>query len=170
MNLIVNNVKKIFRNTTLLLVASSFMLTGSCKKYPDGPLVSIETKEKRIVGVWDVEYFEINGYDSNSYLKNKPFYGMYTLSEKEKGEVAQAGYEASDDKYDEGGWWELRNKKSYIFISLGNTLYPESKLGPYRASDVLWEIRRLTDKQLWLKTTYLDGRTYLLKFKLFKDR
>jgi hypothetical protein len=161
---------KLLKNVIFLFVAFAFIITSSCKKYPDGPLISFQTKVKRIVGIWDVEYFEINGYDSTSYLKNKPFYGMYRLDKDgETGQGHYLQYLPEEEKYFDNGTWDLRNKKNDLAIYLATNLFPESTLGPYRAQFAVWEIRKLTETQLWLKTTYTDGREYLIKFKLFKD-
>ena len=54
----------------------------SCKKYPDGPWLSLHSKEVRLCKSWDVSYFSINGYDSTPYLKNQPFYGKYRFERR----------------------------------------------------------------------------------------
>lgn len=160
--------KKTFRNFILFSIASAFILTGSCKKYPDGPLLNFQSKLKRLVGVWDVEYFEINGYDSTSYLKSKPYYGMYRFI-KEPGEVNYYFNYENDNGYLNSGNWGFHNKKNDVQVGLTPLTQFLDHLGPYRACEnIMWEIRKLTEKELWLKTTYKDGRTYLVKFKLFK--
>jgi hypothetical protein len=158
--------KNIFRNLILFTIASAFILTASCKKYPDGPLLSLQTKAHRIVGLWDVEYFSINGYDSTSYLKRQPFYGMYSFTNKDHSLYCY--YKASDDDYYLYGHWKFAANKKDISIFFNFHSYPEH-LGPYRAESATWEIRRLTEKEMWLKTNYSDGREYFLKFKLFKN-
>ena len=55
----------------ILLLFITIVLLYGCKKYPDGPAISLLSKESRITGEWDVEYFSVNGYDSTEYLKSK---------------------------------------------------------------------------------------------------
>jgi hypothetical protein len=159
---------KILRNSIFLFVAFVLIIT-SCKKYPDGPLLSLQSKTKRIVGIWDVEYFEINGFDSTAYLKSKSFYGMYSFEiNPSHGSADYADYRSDDARYNNWGSWAWKSDKDDLGIYLPPTPYTNS-LGPYRAEYVIWEIRRLTKNQLWLRTTYTDGRTYLVKFKLYRD-
>jgi hypothetical protein len=162
-----NKMKKIFRNIILLLVASALILTGSCKKYPDGPLLSLRTKAHRIEGTWDVEYFSINGYDSTSYLKSKRFYAMYSFDNTNHNH--DCFYQATNYDYHLYGIWKLEHNKENlsVFFSLSNQF--KDHLGPYRAERAIWGIRRLTEEEMWLKNTYTDGREYFVKFKLFKN-
>jgi len=159
--------KKIFRNILLLSIALAFILIEGCKKYPDGPLISLRSVKHRLAGTWDVEYFSINGNDSTSYLKSKYYYGMYALFQKHDSHVCT--YLLNDPNYTLRGDWQLIDNKSR---KLGIYFFPwpgySEHLGPYRAS-AEWEIRRLTEKEMWLKTIYNDGREYFVKFKLFKN-
>lgn len=156
--------KHFFRKFIILLIASVSFLIESCKKYEDGPLLNIWPKATRLDGTWDVEYFSINSYDSTAYLKSKPFYGHYTFSTKKDGLELFAMYSAKNI-YTKLGYWEFQNRKKDLYIHFdvfqGN---PNISLGPYGANDVVWEIRRLKLKELWLKTVY-DGREFYVKFK-----
>lgn len=160
--------KKHFKNFVLLVIASGFILTAGCKKYPDGPLLSLRTKKQRLGAIWDVEYFSINGNDSTSYLKNQPFYGMYDFVVNH--DSHDCYYTSASLGYSTYGNWHLLNKNEDIKIGFVIDSSHKEQIGPYRAKEATWEIRRLTQKELWLKTTYTDGREYFLKFKLFKRR
>ena len=159
------------KNTILFLIAIGFVITASCKKYPNGPLISLYTREHRVVGIWEVEYFEVNGYDSTSVLRSKPYYGMIELEKKgPTGEARYADYLANDSKFKAFGGWELRNNKKDLALFFDRSGFLETSLGPYRASSlVIWEIRRLTKKELWLHCIYKDSKSYNLKLKLYKD-
>jgi hypothetical protein len=149
----------------LSVIFFGVLVTSSCKKYPDGPLLSFHTKQHRIEGVWDVTYFSINGHDSTEYLKSKNFYGMYDFFHNDDG--LQLNY-ISDAAFSRTGYWDLNGNSKNLQINFkpGN-IHPEH-LGPYRANSE-WEIRRLTEKEMWLKTFYSDGSEYFVKFKLFKN-
>lgn len=143
-----------------VLLFCVIILLATCKKYPDGPLLSLYTKEHRVLGIWDVEYFEVNGYDSTSFLKGQPFYGKYRFEKNRDRSLFR--YEANDQQYNLGGYWSFQNHKEEICITfeaytaLGN-------IGPYRAAGIIWKIRRLKEKELWLETSYA-GKNYFLKF------
>jgi hypothetical protein len=155
---------KLLKKIILLFIAFVFILTASCKKYPDGPLLNIYSKASRIDGTWDVEYFSINGYDSTAYLKSVGFYGRYKFSNKKDGLELFAMYSAANI-YTKVGYWKFQNKKKdlYIHFDVYSGL-PNVSLGPYGANDVVWEIRRLKTHELWLKTVY-EGREFYVKFK-----
>jgi len=152
----------------LTLFALSLLLINSCKKYEDGPLLSLHTKKHRIMGTWDVEYFSINNFDSTSYLKGQPFYGMYSFGKGDLwGNPGPAGYQ-SETSYLSGNW-RFEEKKEAIHITFNSYLSSDNRrVGPYRADDVIWDIRRLTEKELWLATSF-NGKDYLVKFKLYKN-
>lgn len=144
----------------IFLIVFVLIILGSCKKYPEGPLLNLVLKTTRIDGAWDVEYFSINSYDSTSYLKSQIFYGAYGFSKDEMVAIFGAPY-----PYNKRGYWEFKNKKNDLHIHLEP--YPGSpdvSLGPYGANDVVWEIRRLTSNELWLKTTF-NSKEYYVKFK-----
>ncbi len=130
----------------LIFIALLFIAISSCKKYPDGGmgLASIERQ-------WDVTHFSINGYDSTDYLRNQPFYYRYNFYSE--GRCQCSGL---------SGNWVYIDKKKSIYIHLNN--YTIGSIGPYRANDVTWEILRLNQKELWLKTIF-SGKEYIVKFK-----
>ncbi len=99
-------------------------------------------------------------------MKSQSFYGRYNLGKGESHDNPPTAYFPVNVTYLTGGGnWGLVNHQEDLFISFSiPSTYPKH-LGPYRASSVTWQIRRLTEKELWLKTTYTDGRTYFVKFK-----
>ena len=158
--------KKCFRYFIPLLIAFAYIVTASCKKYPDGPLLNIYPKASRVEATWDVEYFSINGFDSTTYLINQSFYGFYEFSVKTEVEKMIAVYAAKyNSSFFKIGYWEFKNKKNDLHVHFDNNpgIAPAS-LGPYGANDITWEIRRLKINQLWLKTNY-QGREFYLKLK-----
>ena len=64
--------------------------------------------------------------------------------------------------YNGSGFWMFLNERESVYIHFNNFMGPS--LGPYRANDVVWEIRRLKHKELWLKTFY-NSKEYFVKFK-----
>lgn len=151
--------------TRLLFAVFAFIVIASCKKYPDGPLINLESKKKRICQNWDIEYFSINGFDSTAYLRTQPYYGKYCIYDgKDMG--LQFTYENSFNSslnYNSGGDCKFVNNSKSIYFHFRIYTQPNA-CGPYRANDVTWEIRRLTSSDLWLKTNYV-GKEYFVKFK-----
>lgn len=154
---------KSLKNYFLAFLALGFILTASCKKYPEGPLINLSSKLSRAAGLWDVVLYTVDGYDSTMFLKNQPAYGMYMLGDKKDGLELSAHYYA-ENPYGKFGWWEFRNKKNDIYIHFDGRYTAPVNLGPYGADDITWEIRKLTSEDLWLKTTF-DNKVYYVKFK-----
>ena len=155
--------KKIFLSFIIVIV----FFTGACKKYPDGPLISFQSKMYRLTGkYWDVDNFTVDGYDSTSYLKNKPFYGTYYFAKPEGDNNGSFIYTATIGMYSGSGQWFFNNNKKSITIGAGYSF--NGNIGPYRLDDsiqkVTWDIMRLTVKELWLKGFY-NGKEYFVKFK-----
>lgn len=158
---------KLLKNSILFFIAFILIITASCKKYPDGPLLSLRTKEHRVIGEWYVEYFSVNGNDSTANLKSQPTYGTY-IFKKEKGRT-QFYYISNSRLYNAVGIWGFENHKSNIYIEMNHASHPWSyfNLVIFNSSqNTLWQIQRLTEKEMWLKGTYPDGREYFIKLKL----
>jgi hypothetical protein len=161
----INRYRLLFLFTLIISV-----LFFSCEKYPDGPVISLKTKMHRLAGLdykrWDVEYFSIDNYDSTDYLKSQPLYGKYTFSKKGKDQRSHYSYTSYNNLYGVGGYWEFKDNKEEILI-YRDMLPPQNtdfNLGPYNTISQIWEIQRLTEKELWLKCTYHEKK-YFVKFK-----
>lgn len=71
------NSKINFSLVAITIFALSFVFT-SCKKYPEGPALSLRSKEARVANTWKVESYTINGVDYTSTLKNINYTETYT--------------------------------------------------------------------------------------------
>lgn len=102
---------------------------SSCKKYEDGPSLSLRTKKSRLTGEWEVvrvgnQSFPYNGYslemefDKDGDLDFKYSYGTYSYSYK--------------------GDWEFSGDKEELELSFDGQITD-------------FEILRLTNKELWLE-------------------
>lgn len=119
------------QHALLLLIFSIFIF--GCKKYDDGPGLSFLSVTERLTGTWDVKKWEGGGFDA---------FDIYDEIEMEfgsdgdwQGEYAVFGG-GSDDVY---GNWSFDEDKSHILIEVNNYEYE-------------WEIKRLTNKELWFET------------------
>lgn len=109
-----------------------FIVTA-CKKYEEGPLISLRSKKERVSNTWKVDrYFE----DGNE--KDSPYPDDHTLkldkdgNAKENNPIAIIG----------GDWegeWEFRSDKEEIYLENdnGDEIYH-------------WEILRLKEDEFWV--------------------
>jgi|YNPMSStandDraft_1061717.scaffolds.fasta_scaffold00167_7 hypothetical protein len=122
------------KKTILVALLSIFIF--ACKKYEEGPMFSLRSKEERLANTWKVKQYFENGVDKTkdfldefkNFVMNISKNNTYTLS-----------YDDSyyDDKYSESGTWYFNTgKTSVIFIDDDNC-----------AST--WKILKLKEKEFW---------------------
>jgi len=114
----------------LLLILSFVFIFSSCKKYEDGPAVSLLTKTARLTGEWDVD--EI----ARESLKGWTLYiefeknGDFTLTEQDND-----GYY---DDFIEKGSWEWESGKESVDVTVSGEREE-------------FKILRLTNDELWFE-------------------
>ena len=121
------------------ILATGLIFSTSCKKYPEGPSLSLRTKTQRLTGTWTVEKVLVNGNEAtlNDYYKSIVVditkdgkftytYTFLTLPGKIEGE------------------WKFNDDKSKLMMKENNSsTWDES------------EILKLTNSEVWLKE--VDG-------------
>jgi hypothetical protein len=113
----------------LILTGLLFSFAG-CKKYDDGPALSLMSKKARLDGNWTVSIVLNNDVDATEYYPED--YG-YVF---DKNGTVKKKY----NQVDILGVWEFNEEKSEIRITLGASPTPE-----------VYTILRLTNKHLWWK-------------------
>jgi hypothetical protein len=132
-------------------------MVAGCR-YEDGPLISLRSKESRIVGGKKIILYEVDGIDSTGYFESAfsnttyDSTGFQWLSENENSQVfCTAGCFT--------GYWEFQQDKKTIFVRL-----PSPTTGGFSFPDGIWEILKLTKRDFWIKNTF-GGKEYLIKFE-----
>lgn len=109
-----------------LFALISLITFDSCKKYPDGPMLSLRTKTERVSNVWRVDKCTKNGTDitasktDRTYEFRKDGAFIYTSGSKT-----------------EQGTWAFINKKEWLDVKTSD---------PFK-----WEILRLKEKEMWVR-------------------
>ena len=156
------------RFTYLLLLVFVSGILSTCKKYPEGPLISLRSKTERITGGWQVETFLVNGIDSTAEVPKDTFNANATCfftfcpcsdTKREKTITVCTGNE---------GIWDFKDSKKDILIidilgSSGIFFYPFVS-----AERTEWKIMRLTNKEMWLKVM-ISNNEYYVKYKKIVD-
>jgi len=157
----------------IVLLISVLIITltlGSCKKYDEGPLISLRSKEKRMNGKWEVQLFLINGYDSTNYFNKYDIADFFFNLD----EYGQTDIACRDNTADPKpiivltGKWEWINNMNAInikyIISSGAEDNP-FELCPFIINNSIdWEIKRLTKNEFYLETN-CDGNLFRLELK-----
>ncbi len=60
---------KTIRNTIILLAAVAVLPFVSCKKYEEGPALSLRSKAARVANTWKIESYTVNGTDQTANIQ-----------------------------------------------------------------------------------------------------
>lgn len=140
---------KNLKNLTYLTLAGATTLgVASCGKYEDGPSLSLSTKKARVAGDWEVKSIGTTVLGNN--------YSVNMVFEKD-GSVqvtSTYNYGGYSQSYTYAGSWDFASDKEQILLTVDG-------------SADLYEIKRLTNKEMWLDDdiTALDGDIWKLESK-----
>jgi len=140
------------------------IITLSCK-YEEGPAISLRGVEKRIIGRYNVIDFSINDIDAMVLYNDscgciisfyhKKYYNPITYLSCEKWMTTFGVYQISN------------NKKSILISYNDSPMSGIRPLGSLKSS--VWEIKRLTDRDIWLETIYNSDK-YFMKLEEIKKQ
>jgi hypothetical protein len=134
-----SNLKKLkMKKSTLSLALLLFCVLAiptiqSCKKYENGPMLSLRTRTERVSNTWKVENYKINGDDFTSLVSG------YTETFTKKG-----AYTYSWGILEGSGTWAFQNKDKEIKLN-----------GSDGQSSRTLFILKLEEKSFWYY--YMDG-------------
>jgi hypothetical protein len=116
-----------------VILLAIFALTGfnSCKKYEDGPLISLRTKKARVVGDWKISKATTDGIDVTSAWS-----GVYLYFKKDD------SYNVEDNGVTDNGKWKFDGKKENLLLT-----------GTGSSTTDTYKIIRLKNKELTIETT-----------------
>ena len=146
-------------NLLYMLLLVTILYVG-CNGYDDGPLISLRSKDNRIIGNHKIELYEVNGIDSTDAVDM-----AYSGSRYEKEGFIWS--DPSDDHFIVGGatvgFWYWDENQEYLRMNL-----PGSPNGGISFPDWLeWKVKRLTYHELWVRTNQ-GNNTYFIKFVRIK--
>lgn len=115
-------------NKIIALVLLSLLTFSACKKYKDGPYVSVWSRKERIEGKWVVDYAEKNQREVTDSYKDM----VLELTRN------YSVIETLDTSKMNGIWGTMTNDKDFV-IDYDN------------GTRKIYEIIRLTRKQFWIR-------------------
>lgn len=122
--------KTLFFAATLMTVLNF----ASCGKYDDGPGFSLRSKTSRITGEWEVVRIGSQTFPNQGYSLEFEF--------EKKGDFKYT-YAYGTYSYSYAGDWEFSNDKEELELTFDGTVE-------------IFEIKRLTNKELWLEDSTND--------------
>ncbi len=134
------------KNTNCLVLLTFFCLFSApaCKKYEDGPILSLRTKKARLVGDWKISETFANGLKLNGPIQ------ITGLQIKKGGTFSfeyNTGYAGVKN-----GTWSLTNTKQYVDLS--DSCCTER-----------YKILRLKNKELWLQNSLQQSTTSTIELE-----
>ena len=138
----------------ILFLGILIILIYSCKKYEDGPLISFKTPLNRLIGKWQVYYFEMNSVDqSNLYIDSC----NCNFSFINKKSTLYFRYYNCKPNYGFSGDFKLKDDNNIIETSTGLSYKEDRPDDTIKYFNVfgdltsnIWIIKRLTSKDLWI--------------------
>ena len=129
----------------ILLSTISTILLISCKKYPDGPGISVISKKERLSNVWHLaSYFE-NGVDKTTDFNNAFQNAVITINKTGDYSLKYKAWGLIN--YSESGTWRITNKNANFET---NPTSGSGSVGSHR-------ILRLKEQELWYEDTDANG-------------
>lgn len=120
---------------TALIILTGLMIVGiqSCKKYSDGPIISLNSRTERVANTWKVDNYKVNETDLTSLVTD------YTETYTKDG-----NYSFKWGVLSGTGNWAFQNSDTEIRITGTDN----------QSSETLF-IQKLEEKQFWFY--YMDG-------------
>jgi hypothetical protein len=148
------------KRIVLVLALLGLLLTG-CKKYEDGPLISLYSKGLRVAGTWYFQKVTWGDTDSSSAYHYQKL--EFIFSRKYDGGAFTWNHNvlatSQDDNPLEGGQWYFKSDKDTLqMLILKNMLKDTVVLN--------WGIKRLAYNEMWIERTI--GDTVNLSWHLVK--
>lgn len=155
---------KFINATSIVVISTCLLFSISCKKYEDGPLISLKSKAKRLNGLWratkQVENgkeflndhtIELNLLDDAKDPEGS--FGTYTLYTSNGSNNIEKYY----------GVWELSDDKENIIMYYYNVEYNYGQGWNTQNLHftITQKILRLTNKELWLEQNDPSYHLYL---------
>lgn len=112
-------------------------LLASCKKYEDGPYVSLIPKKERVANTWIIE----NAYENGNEVTDN--YDQYELFLSKDGDTKLVAIYTFGDftaEFETDGTWMFENNQETITVDYENN-----------DADNSYQILRLQEKSLWVR-------------------
>jgi hypothetical protein len=126
--------KLLLKSLLILFVLNTFY---GCKKYPDGPAISLISKKERISNTWHVANYYENGTDKTTDFNNILQNAVLTIDKDGNYHLSYKAYGLVD--YNETGTWNFTNDEKDF------TTNPSTGTAQTGTHHIL----KLKEKELW---------------------
>lgn len=134
------------KRLSVLIVLSLIIISG-CKKYEEGPLISLRSKKERLANTWILDKATLNGVEVS--LIRRGFWAEKNPVIFTKGNECTLIFQTYDTGYDIIGTWAWCDSKQSIITTTPIFVVDDIEYPSY--SDTL-TILKLKEDELWLLT------------------
>jgi hypothetical protein len=144
---------KALKKSTVVLLLALLIISGSCKKYEDGPFFSIYSKTERASGNWRFDQVKEDGVDITAEYANQ------AVNIAKSGDLywTQGYIDSPWNTYGLSGKWNFVNSKTQIEMYFHE--------GVKDAFSIVWNIKRMAYADLQLER-YDEGKK--IEWKMWK--
>lgn len=139
-----------------ILSVAAVLLGGiaftACKKYDEGPAVTLMTKKARLAGSWEIEAWLENGVDNTSDYRTLISSETFTI-EKDGSYTSATTFTIGGSDTDSGTWEFINDKEDVKTLSNVTGATPDTM-----------HLIRLKNKEFWTKEVS-GGNTYETHYK-----
>jgi len=124
------------------------MALAACKKYEEGPVISLRSKKERVANVWQIGSAYNNGEDVSDQ------YEEYTVKFTKDGDAELAALYSFGDfsyEYETDGTWEFENNAENLEVD-----YQDDD------ADETYQILKLEEEALWLRVKGEEDELHLI--------
>ena len=156
------------KNLQIVLALGLLILLGfsGCRKYQEGPLLSIRTVKKRLEGNYALTEFTVNGVNRTQELINDPGYCPGLTIERYNGRNQKILVFNCDTNYAtisfHGSSYSFSKYKRSILLSSLNP-YITADYECFKTTNEEFDITRLTLEDFWIQIN-IDGNQYGIKY------
>ena len=141
------------RTPLLALVLILMMFSTACRKYPDGPSISLISKKERVSNTWNAQQVFRNDIDRTTT------YAVYRMEFTKSGRLTWTVQEVGGPEATITAFWELASSDRQIKITFD---LPDPNTGETRL--LYLDILRLKETEMWIE--YLaDGDEYQVRLE-----
>lgn len=135
-----------------LMIAVATTTFSGCGKYEDGPGLSLLSKKARVCGTWEVEKYLVDGVDKTSDYRALVTSETMEIKKDETYSYSATYVNGSDT---DAGTWKFDNDKADFTTQSNST----------GSTPDTWEIRRLTNKEFWVKEKNATSNVVEIHYK-----
>jgi hypothetical protein len=144
------------------------VLSLSNCRYDEGPVISFRTPRGRIIGTWVVTAFYKNDVDNLNSFNDSCGCTMIVQNDPDHYKISFLNCINYNGTFERPMTGQYRLKKNdtqlqIFFDNLDNNSNINHNIGPFVKSSI-WDIHRLTDKELYVTTT-IGNDEYRVEFK-----